>query len=185
MLLKDESQHDDMMSILETLQEYSPQIEVHAADDCGGTSDGDCSTNDVHVSDSGTSGKDNVDIMDSSSQAAAEEDKNDSTCSTSSRDGEDQGTGTGGNASRNNSSCNGAADVIVSQEAGPQGYDKSGKDVYVQGILLGGDQLSTSMARRVIADRINSMNDKQCLKGIVPVVEDWHTKLCFLTVSNI
>ena len=57
-------------------------------------------------------------------------------------------------------------------------------DVKVQGILLGGDQLSSSMARRVISDRINSMNSVQSLKGVVPVIEDWHTKLCFLTVSN-
>ena len=55
-------------------------------------------------------------------------------------------------------------------------------DLAVNSILLGGDQLSTSMARRVIMDRVNSMDDIQCLKGILPVVEDWHTKLCFLTV---
>ena len=58
-----------------------------------------------------------------------------------------------------------------------------GENVEIQGILLGGDQLSTSMARRVIADRINSTNPLQALNGIVPVVEDWHAKLCFLTVS--
>ena len=57
-------------------------------------------------------------------------------------------------------------------------------NIMLQGILLGGDQLSCSMARRVIADRINSMNDAQCLKGLIPVVEDWHSKLCLLTVSN-
>lgn len=55
-------------------------------------------------------------------------------------------------------------------------------DLAVNSILLGGDQLSTSMARRVIMDRANSMDDIQCLKGSQPVVEDWHTKLCFLTV---
>lgn len=57
------------------------------------------------------------------------------------------------------------------------------ENVKVQGILLGGDQLSSSMARRVIADRINSMNSIQSLKGVIPVTEDWHTKLCYLTVS--
>ena len=61
--------------------------------------------------------------------------------------------------------------------------DDDYKDIKVQGILLGGDQLSTSTARCVISDRINSMNNIQSLKGIVPVVEDWHTKLCYLTVS--
>lgn len=43
--------------------------------------------------------------------------------------------------------------------------------------------MSCAMARRVIADRKNSRTDSQCLKGIIPVVEDWHSKLCFLTVS--
>ena len=52
----------------------------------------------------------------------------------------------------------------------------------IQGILLGGDQLSTVMARRVISERQNSMTQEQCLKGLVPVVEDWHAKLCFLVV---
>ena len=56
-------------------------------------------------------------------------------------------------------------------------------DNYVlQSVLLGGDQLSSSMARRVIADRVNSTNDIQSLKGMLPVVEDWHAKLCFLGV---
>uniref|UniRef100_A0A1X7TR30 DUF6589 domain-containing protein n=1 Tax=Amphimedon queenslandica TaxID=400682 RepID=A0A1X7TR30_AMPQE len=54
-------------------------------------------------------------------------------------------------------------------------------DDQVQSILLGGDQMSCAMARRVIADRKNSRTDSQCLKGIIPVVEDWHSKLCFLT----
>ena len=58
-------------------------------------------------------------------------------------------------------------------------------DNYVlQSVLLGGDQLSSSMAHRVhvIADRVNSTNDIQSLKGMLPVVEDWHAKLCFLGV---
>ena len=42
--------------------------------------------------------------------------------------------------------------------------------VNIQGILLGGDQLSTAMARLVIADRKNSMNAEQSLNGVIPVV---------------
>ena len=34
----------------------------------------------------------------------------------------------------------------------------------------------------MIEARQNSMNDIQCLKGLQPVVEDWHAKLCFLIV---
>ena len=56
-------------------------------------------------------------------------------------------------------------------------------DNYVlQSVLLGGDQLSSSMARHVIADRVNSTNDIQPLKGMLHVIEDWHAKLCFLGV---
>lgn len=51
-------------------------------------------------------------------------------------------------------------------------------------VLLGGDQLSSSMARRVTSGRVNSTDSIQSLKGVLPVCEDWHTKLCYLTVSN-
>ena len=104
-LLKDESQHDDMISILEKLQEYSPQL--------------------------------------------ADEDKG------------------------------------VSKPTGDRDEDTEEyrNNTSTLPILLGGDQFSTSMARRVIADRVNSRNDIECLKGVQPVVEDWHAKLCFLTVS--
>ena len=52
-------------------------------------------------------------------------------------------------------------------------------------ILLGGDQLSTAMARRVQAQRRNSTSPFEALNGIIPVCEDWHTKLCLLTVNVI
>jgi L1 cell adhesion molecule like protein len=48
-------------------------------------------------------------------------------------------------------------------------------------ILLGGDQLSTAMTRRVQAQRRNSTTPIQRLQGVIPVCEDWHTKLCLLT----
>lgn len=50
--------------------------------------------------------------------------------------------------------------------------------------LVGGDQFSTAMARRVIAERKNSTNDTEKLQGLIPVCKDWHTKLCFATVKN-
>ena len=52
-------------------------------------------------------------------------------------------------------------------------------------ILLGGDQLSTAMVRRVKAQRTNSTSLSTSLDGVEPVCEDWHTKMCFLTVSTI
>ena len=51
-------------------------------------------------------------------------------------------------------------------------------------LLLGGDQLSTAMARRVKAQRRNSTSELESLGGLLPVCEDWHTKLCLLTVSH-
>ena len=79
--------------------------------------------------------------------------------------------------STSEATCDDIDSVVTGQEG-------RSNNIMLQGILLGGDQFSCSMARRVIADRINSMNDVQCLKGSIPVVEDWHSKLCLLTVSN-
>ena len=52
---------------------------------------------------------------------------------------------------------------------------------YVPKILLGGDQLSTYIAKRVQAQRSNSTSTFEALEGLIPVCEDWHTKLCLLT----
>lgn len=49
-------------------------------------------------------------------------------------------------------------------------------------VLLGGDQFSTAMARRVIAERKNSTDMFKGLEAIIPVAENWHTELCLLTV---
>ena len=57
------------------------------------------------------------------------------------------------------------------------------EDMFHQ-ILLGGDQLSTAMVRRVQAQRRNSTSPFEALNGVIPVCEDWHTKLCLLTVNN-
>lgn len=49
-------------------------------------------------------------------------------------------------------------------------------------VLLGGDQLT--VARICGAQRIrrNSYNGQDRVEGLVPVVEDWHAKVCFLKV---
>ena len=61
-------------------------------------------------------------------------------------------------------------------------YFEKEESNYVHKILLGGDQLSTSMAKRVQAQRSNSTSTFEALEGLIPVCEDWHTKLCLLTV---
>ncbi len=48
-------------------------------------------------------------------------------------------------------------------------HTSNNNDIHYQGILLG-DQFS--------------INETQRLTGIVPVIEGWHTKLCYLTVCN-
>ena len=70
------------------------------------------------------------------------------------------------------------------QEYCPQNTTNDSQELKFHSLLLGGDQFSSSMARRVIADRKNSTNEEESLKGICPVNEDWHSKLCFLTVSQ-
>lgn len=50
-------------------------------------------------------------------------------------------------------------------------------------ILLGGDQLTAARARSAIKAKMNSQTPAKQLLGIVPVMEDWHTKAHFLGVS--
>ena len=51
-------------------------------------------------------------------------------------------------------------------------------------VLIGGDQLTAARVRG--ADRVmgNSNNGQERLEGLVPVVEDWHAKVCFLQVRS-
>ena len=50
--------------------------------------------------------------------------------------------------------------------------------------LFGGDQLT--VARGIGAQRIraNSEEGASRLEGLIPVVEDWHAKVCFLGVRD-
>lgn len=50
-------------------------------------------------------------------------------------------------------------------------------------ILLGGDQLTAARARNSIKGKMNSQTPSKQLQGIIPVMEDWHTKANFLGVS--
>ncbi len=51
-------------------------------------------------------------------------------------------------------------------------------------LLIGRDQLTTSMTRKLKAQRSNSTTIQTRLDGLEPVCEDWHTKLCLLTVIH-
>lgn len=52
-------------------------------------------------------------------------------------------------------------------------------------ILLGGDQLTAARAQGAQRIRAKSETKVGRLKGLIPVVEDWHAKGCFLAVSYI
>jgi L1 cell adhesion molecule like protein len=50
-------------------------------------------------------------------------------------------------------------------------------------ILLGGDQLTVARARGTQALRASHETARDRLEGIIPVCEDWHSRMTFLRVS--
>lgn len=53
----------------------------------------------------------------------------------------------------------------------------------VHPIFLAGDQVTANRARNAIKAKANEDKPALRLEGLVPVAEDWHTKLNFLGVS--
>ena len=51
-------------------------------------------------------------------------------------------------------------------------------------LLLGGDQLTVARSCTSIAIRADHDLKKEHLEGLLPVVEDWHTKQTLLKVNN-
>ena len=51
-------------------------------------------------------------------------------------------------------------------------------------ILFGGDQMTCVRARTAKLLRSSHDNPENALYGIVPVVEDWHARMCLLRVSG-
>ena len=51
-------------------------------------------------------------------------------------------------------------------------------------LLLGGDQLTVARSRTSIAIRADHDLKKEHLEGLLPVVEDWHTKQTLLKVNT-
>ena len=50
-------------------------------------------------------------------------------------------------------------------------------------LLFGGDQLTAAHVRGAIRQRQNSLTAMERLEGLLPVAEDWHAKLCLITVK--
>ena len=69
--------------------------------------------------------------------------------------------------------------------AGPSGsWEVAEIDVcHFHHILIGGDQLTVARVRGSQRARRNSNNGKSRFEGFVPVIEDWHTKMCAMKVS--
>lgn len=49
--------------------------------------------------------------------------------------------------------------------------------------IIGGDQLTAARIRSAHTVRDNSERGCECLEGLQPAIEDWHTKGILLTVS--
>ena len=54
---------------------------------------------------------------------------------------------------------------------------------FFHNILLGGDQLTCARVRGSQRIRENSTNGSARLEGVVPVIEDWHARVCYLQVQ--
>lgn len=50
--------------------------------------------------------------------------------------------------------------------------------------LFGGDQLTVARARGAIAIRHGHELPEEQLKGLIPVLEDWHTRMTLMKVSH-
>ena len=57
------------------------------------------------------------------------------------------------------------------------------REIAFHRVLFGGDQLTAKRARGGVRIRKNSTNSADHLEGLLPVSEDWHTKVVFLEVS--
>ena len=51
-------------------------------------------------------------------------------------------------------------------------------------VVLGSDQLTCEQARNSERHRKGSATTEECLEGLVPTVEDWHTKMNYYEESN-
>lgn len=52
-------------------------------------------------------------------------------------------------------------------------------------LFLGGDQLTVARARGAQALRVTEDTPLDRLEGIIPVVEDWHTRMTLMRVSTL
>lgn len=65
----------------------------------------------------------------------------------------------------------------------PDGGELTFDDTQFFTIFLGGDQLTVARARGAKALRASHNTPHDRLEGIIPVVEDWHTRMTLMRVS--
>ena len=72
----------------------------------------------------------------------------------------------------------------VYETAGPRGCMETAeiKMCHIHHILFGGDQLTVARVRGSQDSHYNSNNGRRRLEGFIPVIEDWHTKMCAMKV---
>ena len=54
----------------------------------------------------------------------------------------------------------------------------------VKPILFGGDQVTRERATHAQDAKAQSSGSQKKLKGVIPKVEDWHTRMCFYQVRT-
>ena len=64
----------------------------------------------------------------------------------------------------------------------PDGHSINYKDVDMWETLFGGDQLTAARIRGAISIRANHPTTLQRLEGLIPTVEDWHTRMTLMKV---
>ena len=71
-------------------------------------------------------------------------------------------------------------EVVVEEGSLPEKVNTS----HMHHILFGGDQLTVARVRGVIRQRQTSETGQGRMEGLIPVVEDWHAKVCLMSVSE-
>ena len=59
-------------------------------------------------------------------------------------------------------------------------YPGCGCKSHFKQVLFGGDQLTVERIRSGMDVMCDSHNESQRFEGIMPTIEDWHAKQCFL-----
>lgn len=66
----------------------------------------------------------------------------------------------------------------------PNGDEVRYSDKHIHKTLFGGDQLTVARARSAQNIRCNEETATKRLEGLIPVVEDWHTRVTLLKVRS-